>query len=139
MIVDTSVLVAIITREPGSESLIKTIVADGDVKMSAASLAELNIVMRAKGIPAQIKRISLILEELGIAIVPFDQEQAMVAGDAWSRFGKLSGSRAKLNFGDCMTYALAATTGEPLLFVGDDFSWTDLKLVRVSPPYNSSP
>ena len=132
MIVDTSVLVAIITREPGFGSLIKTIVSHGDAKMSAASLAELNIVMGAKGIPAQTRRISLILKELAVAIVPFDEVQAMVAGDAWSRFGKLSGSRAKLNFGDCMTYALAATTGEGLLFVGDDFSWTDLKLVHVS-------
>ena len=61
-----------------------------------------------------------------IAIIPFDADHARVAREAYARYGKKSGSSARLNFGDCMTYALAKITGEPLLFKGDDFTHTDL-------------
>jgi ribonuclease VapC len=127
VIVDTSAIVAILCEEPGYEGLVALIAADTAPKMSAASLAELTIVMGAKGLPAQLNRITLLLNVLGIAIVPLDKAQALTAGSAWAKFGRLSGSRAKLNYGDCMTYALAAVTGEPLLYVGDDFTHTDLQ------------
>jgi ribonuclease VapC len=58
--------------------------------------------------------------------VPFDAEQLAAARDAHRRYGRNSGSRAQLNFGDCMSYALAKVTGEPLLFKGDDFTHTDI-------------
>jgi len=73
--------------------------------------------------------VDALLTTLNIAIVPFDEAQAQVARQAYRDFGRGSGHPAKLNLGDCFTYALAARTLEPLLFVGDDFPHTDL--VRV--------
>ena len=60
-------------------------------------------------------------------MVPFDEEQATIAGDAYRDYGKGSGHPARLNLGDCYAYALASQTGEPLLYKGDDFSHTDLR------------
>jgi ribonuclease VapC len=59
--------------------------------------------------------------------VPFDPAQAQIARDAYRDFGKGSGHPAQLNLGDCFSYALAAHLGEPLLFVGNDFSKTDIQ------------
>ncbi len=59
-------------------------------------------------------------------MVPFDEPQARVAADAFQRYGKGQGHSAQLNMGDCAVYALAKMTNEPILFVGDDFSHTDL-------------
>ena len=60
-----------------------------------------------------------------MAVVPFDQDQAMLAGEAFRRYGK-GRHAARLNFGDCFSYALAKQTGEPLLFKGGDFGLTDV-------------
>jgi ribonuclease VapC len=59
-------------------------------------------------------------------LAPFDAIQAAAARAAYADFGKGSGHPAGLNFGDCLTYGLAKATGQPLLFVGDDFAHTDL-------------
>lgn len=58
----------------------------------------------------------------GIEIVPFDEEQYRLARAAYQDFGRGSGHSARLNLGDCFAYALARTSGEPLLFVGDDLA-----------------
>ncbi len=71
-----------------------------------------------------------LLGDAEISVVPFDATQARIAREAYARFGKGSGSTAGLNFGDCMTYALAKVTGEPLLFKGDDFTHTDVTPAR---------
>lgn len=60
-------------------------------------------------------------------IIPVDERQAIVAREAWSRYGKLSRHPAKLNFGDCFAYALAKVLDEPLLFKGNDFIHTDIR------------
>ncbi|WP_246142840.1 type II toxin-antitoxin system VapC family toxin [Nocardioides rubriscoriae] len=72
----------------------------------------------------------------GFTVVPFDHEQALAARAAYARYGRGSGSPARLNLGDCITYALAMTTGEPLLFKGDDLTHTDVTpaLSPLSPP-----
>ena len=62
-----------------------------------------------------------------IAIEPVTEAQARIARQAYRDFGKTSGHAAKLNFGDCFSYALAKSKGEPLLFKGKDFSSTDVK------------
>jgi len=59
--------------------------------------------------------------------VPFDEPQARVAADAFQRYGKGRGHPAQLNMGDCAVYALAKMVNEPLLFVGNDFSQTDIE------------
>ena len=64
-----------------------------------------------------------------IRIEPVDEAQAVVARQAFRDYGKGSGHPAKLNFGDCFSYALASVTGHPLLFKGDDFDHTDVRSV----------
>jgi ribonuclease VapC len=65
-----------------------------------------------------------------VAIEPVTEAQARIARQAYRDFGKTSGHPAKLNFGDCFSYALAKAKGEPLLFKGQDFSRTDVKSAR---------
>ncbi len=127
MIVDTSALVAILRSEPGNENWIETILVDPAPKLSAATAVELYAVADVRGEPAQSRRIDALLKTLQISIVAFDPEQADIARAAYRDYGRGSGHRAKLNLGDCFSYALAAQTGEPLLFVGKDFIHTDLR------------
>jgi ribonuclease VapC len=70
-----------------------------------------------------------LLRAYEIQIVPFDEEQARVAAQAYRDYGRGSGHPAGLNLGDTYSYALAHVTGEPLLFVGDDFVHTDIRPV----------
>ena len=65
------------------------------------------------------------LESTGIELAPVTVEHFAAARRAWRRFGK-GNHAAGLNFGDCLAYALAETTGEPLLFKGEDFTQTDI-------------
>jgi len=130
MIVDTSAIVAILKGEPGHLALMKTIVADPDPKISAATLVEVHAVADQRGQPAQSRRVNNLLRVLRIRVVPFDEDQARVASEAYAIFGEGSGHPSKLNLGDCFSYALAACLLEPLLFVGDDFSHTDIQLAE---------
>ncbi|HMJ78950.1 MAG TPA: type II toxin-antitoxin system VapC family toxin, partial [Iamia sp.] len=68
---------------------------------------------------------------LGVIDVPFDRTLADLAIDAHARWGK-GNHAAKLNFGDCFTYAVAKQTGEPILCVGHDFARTDVPVVPLS-------
>ena len=63
---------------------------------------------------------------LGLEIVAFSEQHAATALEAWQRYGKGNHS-ARLNLGDCMSYATAKLAGEPLLYVGDDFAQTDIE------------
>ncbi len=67
-----------------------------------------------------------LLERAGIELVPVTVEHLEAARRAWRRYGK-GNHPAALNFGDCFAYALARTTGEPLLFKGRDFPQTDIE------------
>lgn len=109
------------------ESLSRALLRDPDPKLSAATAVELYAVADGRGSPAQRKRIDALLKTLRVRIVAFDEEQVSIARDAYRDFGRGSGHPAILNLGDCFSYALAAQTGEPLLFVGDDFRHTDLE------------
>lgn len=71
-----------------------------------------------------------ILIQVDAGVIPVDGGQARVAGDAYLRYGRGSGSRARLNYGDCFSYALAVSRDEPLLFKGDDFIHTDVRRVE---------
>lgn len=125
MIVDTSAIVALMLGEPQAADIAR-LFAEGPARMSAATLVELHAVAANRLSPVQQRRLERLLIEAEIEIVPFTEEQARVAGQALRDFGRGSGHKAQLNLGDAYTYALAATTGEPLLFVGDDFGHTDL-------------
>ncbi len=126
MIVDSSALVAVALGEPGAERLARLMDRTPDLSMSVATWLESGIVLDARSVHAG-ERLDDLVTELAVAIVPVTPTLARVARSAHRRFGRGSGSRARLNFGDCFSYALAVTTGEPLLFVGDDFTHTDVR------------
>lgn len=125
MVLDTSSILAILLGEPEAELFTEMISKDQKRLLSAATALELMIVIEAKKGEAGGRELDLFLHRAKIDIVPFDSEQAEVARTAWRHYGK-SNHPAGLNFGDCFAYALAKTSGEPLLFKGNDFSQTDI-------------
>jgi ribonuclease VapC len=70
---------------------------------------------------------SALVRDLKIVVISFEEEHARVAAEAFARFGK-GRHRAALNFGDCMSYAVAKLARQPLLCTGEDFAKTDLPL-----------
>lgn len=129
MIVDSSALVAIVLREPGWEDLVDLIAATASCGIGAPTLAETGIVLRAKVGPGAHGMIARFLQEAAMATVPFADDHWPVAIEAYNRFGK-GRHAASLNFGDCLTYAVARLADQPLLFVGDDFRKTDIVAAR---------
>lgn len=124
MILDSSAVMAILQQEPGAEDLLRVLAASPS-RISAATLVEVGIVADARS-TAHGERLDHLLDVLEITVVPVSARQAQVARLAYRRFGRGSGSPARLNFGDCFSYALAVEAGEPLLFVGSDFTHTDI-------------
>ncbi len=127
MILDTSAVVAIATQEPQWETLVEIVESEDHLAMSAATAVELAAVLARSAKPEQQRRVNALLEAWGVEIVSFDASQAALASQAYRDFGRGSGHAAKLNMGDCYSYALAISRGEPLLYVGDDFSHTDVE------------
>lgn len=96
--------------------------------LSAASLVEASLVIESrKGDLGRID-LDLLVHDAGLEIVPVSEAQAEIAREAFRRFGK-GRHPARLNFGDCFSYALAKSLGEPLIFKGQEFSKTDLQCV----------
>ena len=126
MIVETSALVAILRAEPDAEALAHAIEAAPVRRMSAASYVEVGAVIDGARDPVASRRVDELIEAAGIVIEPLTASQARLARQAYRDFGKGSGHPATLNFGDCLSYALAAGTGEPLLFKGEDFAHTGI-------------
>lgn len=126
MIVDTSALVSILRGEAHARALDDLLFDSDDAKMSAASYAEFGAVADRDPDAVQRRRAATLVEDYGISIEPVTAEQARIARDAYRELGRGSSHPAKLNYGDTFAYALAAVTREPLLFVGDDFTHTDV-------------
>lgn len=126
MIVDSSAVVGILNGEPDAEALSDALVSARNRRMSAATLVELYVVIDGKRDPVRSARLDELLSRSDVEIVDVTAEQAHIARAAYRDFGRGSGHPARLNFGDCFSYALARATGEPLLFKGDDFVHTDL-------------
>ena len=134
MIVDTSALVAILTGEPQADLLLAAAAGAPRLRISAATALEASVVLDNRSVPQQRHRLDDLLATLQVEIVPFDADQWRVAREAYRDFGKGSGHGAQLNLGDCFSYALHRTTGEPLLFVGDDFAAAGIERVRLESP-----
>jgi ribonuclease VapC len=125
--IDTSALFAILNREPDTRFLSERII-DANVRLlSAATLVELGSLCVRRLVPDGLRTMHRLLEELDIAIVPFDRTMANIASKAYETYGKGAGSRAGLNLGDCFSYALAKSLDAPLLYKGDDFAHTDIR------------
>lgn len=122
MIVDTSVLVAVLRDEPDAGDLLRLMRSEAPVRISAATLVEAAVVVG----PTRHGDLDDLLHGLEAVVEPFDLEQVAAARNGYARFGRGSGSRAKLNLGDSVSYALAQVAGEPLLFKGEDFTHTDV-------------
>lgn len=126
MIVDSSAIVAILLAEPERQVLLEAIQQAPEVAMTAASYLEVGMVVDGRGNPVLSRQYDALLEALGIEVVDTTAEQARVARAAHRDFGRGSGHPARLNFGDCLSYAAAVQDGVPLLFKGDDFIHTDV-------------
>jgi ribonuclease VapC len=125
MIVDSSVLVAILIREPEADIFIDMIGQTGHCKVAAPTLLETSIVLSARGGQRMLDLLDAYLAKARIATIPFTADHAAVARDAFLRYGK-GRHPAGLNFGDCISYATARLEAMPLLFKGDDFRLTDV-------------
>ena len=129
MIIDPSVLVAVLLREPDARALAEAMRLAAARRLSSASYVELAAVIDGRRDPVLSGALDATIRKSGIEVVPFTVEQARLAREAYQRFGRGSGHPARLNMGDCFAYALARDLGEPLLFKGQDFALTDIELV----------
>lgn len=128
MIVDSSAFVAVLLDEPEGRLFRELLAAAEGVKLSAATLTECSIVLsgtRGRGLSEDLEE---LLRATSAEIIPVDEMLARGAIEAHHRYGRGSGSPAKLNYGDCFSYALAIAQDEPLLFKGDDFVHTDVRV-----------
>jgi len=125
VVIDSSALLAIVLDEREREVFLAKINLDARPMIAAANYVEAAIVVTARRGPSAAARLRALLEEAGVEIAAVDAELSEAAIDAFRRFGK-GRHAAGLNLGDCFAYALAAVTGEPLLFKGDDFAKTDI-------------
>ncbi|PRY61286.1 ribonuclease VapC [Knoellia remsis] len=122
MIVDTSAIIAILRQEPEADTFSHLLNDSPAVRIAAPTALETYLVAG----PTRSVDVEEVLG-LGIEVVAFTEEHLAVAHHAHMTYGRGSGSPARLNYGDCFSYALAKVTGEPLLFKGDDFVHTDIQ------------
>jgi ribonuclease VapC len=130
MVIDTSVLVAILLREIERRSFIEAIEAADSPRMSVASFVETSIVIESRYGAEGLRDLDRFISRAGIELIPVDREQGQLARSAFSRFGK-GRHRAGLNYGDCFSYAAAISLGESLLCKGDDFIHTDVPILEI--------
>jgi ribonuclease VapC len=124
VIVDTSALIAILRQEEGWQRLRDQLLAAPTVRMAEGTLLEALIVAERDGGVAELRA---LVETLGIEIVPTDEHQVNLALEGFRRFGR-GRHPAGLNYGDLFAYALARYTDQSLVFVGDDFAKTDVRV-----------
>ena len=125
MIVDTSAIIAILFGDDDAKSYADAISGAEICRASAATFVEASIVVEMQTKSAGSRQLDAFFRRAGIVIEPVTEEQAHLARQAFTDYGK-GRHPAGLNYGDCFSYALAKATGEPLLFKGKDFAKTDL-------------
>ena len=126
IVVDTSALLAVFFDEPEKTAFVQRIASEDRCVISAVNAHEALTVVRIRRGRFAITELRQLMAELRLEICCFDEEQVLVAIDAFDRFGKGINYRARLNICDCAAYALAKTRAVPLLFKGDDFTHTDI-------------
>jgi ribonuclease VapC len=125
MVIDTSAIVAIALNEPDAANFEERIADDPVRLISAATVLEATIVLETRLGDAGGREFDLWLLKIAAEVVSVDAEQTDAARRAWRRYGK-GRHAAALNYGNCFSYALALTRGEPLLFKGEDFAKADI-------------
>jgi len=126
MVIDTSALLAIFLAEPERQNFLDRIRHDGYRLLSAPNALETAIVLEARRGEVAGRELDLFIHRLSIELVAVDAAMVDVARAGWRKYGK-GRHPASLNFGDCFAYALAKTSGEPLLAKGNDFPKTDVQ------------
>lgn len=130
MVADTSALLAILQYEPDAKKFATAIESDPVRLISAATVLEAAILMETRAGESGGRELDLLLHKASFQIVAVTKEQLEIGRLAFRTYGK-GRHPARLNFGDCFSYALSKTSGEPLLFKGDDFSQTDVQGVEL--------
>ena len=125
MVVDTSAIIAILRNEPEAGAHEKTLVGDRVRAVAATCVLEARMVLVSRRGEHALAELDLWLAKIGADIVPVDADLVDLATQAWLAYGK-GRHRAGLNFADCISYALAKRSRQPLLFKGLDFSHTDI-------------
>lgn len=125
MVLDTSVIVAILLQEPGYERLVIAIDGATEIVVGAPAVLEAGMVLSSRLRQDARPLIHALLRQIRARGVPFDDAHAWAATGAFLRFGR-GRHPAGLNFGDCISYAVATIAGRPLLYTGDDFGKTDI-------------
>ena len=126
MIIDSSALLSILLREDDGDLYLDRIADAATRRMSSATWFEASMVAEGRKGPEVGARFDEIIRRMGIEVVAFTAEHGELARAAWRRYGRGNNAASSLNFGDCMSYALAKATNEPLLFKGRDFGATDI-------------
>lgn len=116
---------AILMGEPESAAF-ATLLLSSTAVIGAPTLVECGRVAIGRFAAEGLQQLDTLLNDARIAVVPFDEAHASTAVEALKTFGRGTGHRANLNFGDCMAYAVAKRLNAPLLFKGDDFIHTDI-------------
>jgi ribonuclease VapC len=125
MVTDTSALIAMERMEADAAIFKDAIFQAGGAWISAVSFVEFCMVVVGNASSSDFAALDQRLNALNVKVMPVTEQDALLARDAFLRYGK-GRHPARLNFGDCFSYALAKRLGEPLLFKGDDFSLTDV-------------
>jgi ribonuclease VapC len=129
IVVDSSALVAIFEHESDAATYASAIRQAERLLISAVNVHETGMVLRARRGESAARRMwRFLAEENDFEIVPFDEAQVREALAAVGRYGKGINPKARLNLADCAAYALAKSMNAPLLFKGDDFAATDVKV-----------
>lgn len=131
MVIDTSALLAVLFNEPEADRLRAAIASDPVRLVSAASLLEASLVIETRLGERGGLELDLFVHRIGLEVASVTAEQIEVARAGFRRFGK-GRHPAALNYGDCFAYGLAVTSGEPLLFKGQDFSQTDVPIAPLA-------
>ena len=125
MVLDTSAIAAIFLENAGFASIRNKIAASRDVSIGAPTLVETNMVLCSRLNDSLEQDVRTFLLEMEVTVIPFEEVHWREATAAFLRFGK-GRHPAKLNFGDCLSYATAKVARKPLLYVGEDFAQTDI-------------
>jgi ribonuclease VapC len=126
VVIDSSALVAAQLKEPGWEFIIKKIESSPLTLVGGPTLLETVIVLTHRIGSDAHSMLAMFLRHFRIQVVPFTEEHFDIAADAFLKYGK-GRHPAALNFGDCMSYAIANLSGLPLLYTGNDFAQTDIQ------------
>lgn len=126
MVIDTSAVVAILRSEPEAERLERALISDQIRLIPSTCVFEARMVLVSRRGEHALAEVDLWLRKIKSDIIPIDAELTDLATQAWLTYGK-GRHPAALNFADCFSYAVAKRADEPLLFIGNDFSQTDIE------------